>query len=95
MFERAKSGALDQVLPGLLVSAFKQSEWYPPLRVLRDELTHADIGSVHEDPETGFVSYTHTGLGPKHQALIIETSSRTWKLISKPSIDFWVPSSSS
>jgi hypothetical protein len=72
MFERGRSGALEQVLPDLLVSAFKQSEWYPPLRVLRDELTHADIGTVHEDPKTGFVSYTHTGLGSKHQALIIE-----------------------
>lgn len=72
MFARAKSGTLDQVLPKPLVSAFKEADWYPPLRVLRDELTHANIGSVHEDHTTGLVSYMHTGLGSRHGALVIE-----------------------
>lgn len=63
MFQRAGSGALDNVLPQPLVSAFKEAEWYEPLRVLRDELTHSDIGSVRQDRTTEFVSYTHSGLG--------------------------------
>jgi hypothetical protein len=49
-FARIQSGSLDNVLPVGLLSAFKEADWYDPLRVLRDELTHSNIGSVGAGP---------------------------------------------
>jgi hypothetical protein len=72
MFDRARNGKLDGILPNSLVSAFKEADWYGPLRVLRDELTHSDIGSVHQDRASGLVTYMHRGLGSDQQALTIE-----------------------
>lgn len=71
-FARARSGAFDGLLPTGLLSAIKEADWYEPLRTLRDELTHSDIGSVHLDESTGRVSYMHTGLGTGERAFIIE-----------------------
>jgi hypothetical protein len=71
-FARVRSGSLDTVLPVELLSAFKEADWYDPLRVLRDELTHWDIGSVHQDQTTGKISYMHTGLGTRERAFVIE-----------------------
>jgi hypothetical protein len=71
-FTRVRSGALDNVLPAELLSAFKEADWYDPLRVLRDELTHSDIGSVNHNAATGRVSYMHMGLGNSERAFIIE-----------------------
>lgn len=71
-FSRAQSGKFDGLLPDGLVAAIKEADWYEPLRTLRDELTHSDIGSVHQDQTTGIVSYTHRGLGTGEQAFIIE-----------------------
>ena len=52
-FDRIRDKSLDAVLPDALLSAFKEADWYDPLRVLRDELTHSDIGSVVQDGVTG------------------------------------------
>ena len=71
-FARIQSGSLDTVLPVELLSAFKEAGWYDPLRVLRDELTHSNIGSVHLDETTGKISYMHAGLGTRERAFIIE-----------------------
>jgi hypothetical protein len=71
-FSRAQKGALNTVLPAEVLSALKEADWYDPLRVLRDELTHSNLGSVQQDNATGKVSYMHTGLGTKESALIIE-----------------------
>jgi len=71
-FARARGGALDKVLPAELLSAFKEADWYDPLRVLRDEITHSDLGSVSQDATTRKVSYMHTGLGTAERAFIIE-----------------------
>ena len=71
-FSRARSGALDKVLPSELLSAFKEAHWFDPLRVLRDEITHSDLGSVSQDGATGRVSYMHTGLGTREKAFIID-----------------------
>ena len=71
-FARARSGTFDGLLPAGLLSAIKEAAWYEPLRTLRDELTHSDIGSVHLDESTGRVSYMHTGLGTGEMAFIIE-----------------------
>ncbi len=71
-FSRARGGAFDKVLPPELLSAFKEADWYDPLRVLRDEITHSDLGSVNQDAATGRVSYMHTGLGTRERAFIIE-----------------------
>jgi len=59
------------VLPVVILSAIKNADWYEPLRTFRDELTHSDIGSVHQDDATGLVSYMHTGLGTRQKAFII------------------------
>jgi hypothetical protein len=71
-FARVRSGSLDAVLPAELVSAFKDADWYDPLRVLRDEFTHWDIGSVDLTETTGKISYMHTGLGTRERAFVIE-----------------------
>jgi hypothetical protein len=71
-FARAKSGLFDGLLPDGLLAAMKETDWYESLRVLRDELTHADLGSVHQDRTSGIVSYMHPGLGTREPALIIE-----------------------
>jgi hypothetical protein len=71
-FARAQSGKFDGLLPDGLLVAIKGADWYEPLRTLRDELTHSDIGSVHQDQTTGRVSYMHTGLGTGERAFIIE-----------------------
>jgi hypothetical protein len=71
-FARIRSGALDTVLPAALLSAFKEADWYDSLRVLRDELTHSDIGSVHQDEATGKVIYMHQGLGTRERAFVVE-----------------------
>ena len=42
------------------------------LRILRDELTHSDVGSVHQDEASGRVAYMHAGLGTSKSALVIE-----------------------
>lgn len=70
-FSRARSGVLDKVLPPELLSAFKEAHWFDPLRVLRDEITHSDLGSVSQDSATGSVSYMHTGLGTRDKAFVI------------------------
>jgi hypothetical protein len=72
MFARSRSGTFDGLLPAGLLSAIKKADWYEPLRTLRDELTHSDIGSVHQDEVTGRVSYMHTGLGTGEKAFVIE-----------------------
>lgn len=71
-FSRARRGDLDKVLPPELLSAFKEADWYDPLRVLRDEITHSDLGYVSQDAATGRVSYMHRGLGTRERAFIIE-----------------------
>jgi len=71
-FARVRSGSLDTVLPSELLSAFKEADWYDPLRVLRDEITHWDVGSVHQDETTAKVSYMHVGLGTRERAFVIE-----------------------
>jgi hypothetical protein len=71
-FSRARRGDLDRMLPPELLSAFKEADWYDPLRVLRDEITHSDLGFVSQDAATGRVSYMHRGLGTKERAFVIE-----------------------
>ncbi len=71
-FARIRSGCLDSVVPLELLSAFKEADWYDPLRVLRDELTHSNIGSAHQDDTTGKICYMHTGLGNRERAFVIE-----------------------
>ncbi len=71
-FARAKSMLFDGLLPDGLLAAMKETDWYEPLRVLRDELTHADLGSVHQDQTSGVFSYMHPGLGTGERAFIIE-----------------------
>lgn len=38
-------------------------DWFPPLRELRVELTHAGVGFCYLARDTGHVTYTHDGLG--------------------------------
>jgi hypothetical protein len=70
-FARARSGTFDRLLPPALLSALKEADWYEPLRTLRDELTHSDIGSVHQN-DAGRVCYMHLGLGTGERAFVIE-----------------------
>ncbi len=71
-FARAHAGKFDGLLPDSLLAAIKEASWYEQLRILRDELTHSDIGSVHQDQKTGRVFYMHIGLGTGERAFIID-----------------------
>lgn len=72
VFRHAREGRFDGLLPLGLLSAIKDADWYEPLRILRDELTHSDTGSVHQDEVSGRVAYMHGGLGTAERAHVIE-----------------------
>jgi hypothetical protein len=72
LFQRIKAGLLDDILPTELIEPFKRATWYERLLMMRDELTHSDIGECHFDDTTASLSYWHFGLGHHEKPLIIE-----------------------
>lgn len=71
-FDRIRSGSFDSKLEVELLRAFKEAFWFDPLRKLRDELTHGDLGRIFQDAQTKKASYMHIGLRNQGKPLIIE-----------------------
>jgi hypothetical protein len=69
LFDRATNGKIGE-FPNELVAAFVKAVWYNELRMIRDELTHSDIGSCRQ-AQDGKISYMHTGIKRGDSVLII------------------------
>lgn len=62
MFQKLASDEVVAQFPEPLREAFRDAKWFVNLRVIRDELTHSNIGNCHLDKETGKISYFHQGI---------------------------------
>lgn len=72
-FTNGHEGKIDERVPQGIRDAFQASgAWYGELLRLRDELTHADVGSCSRDSATSLYRYMHDGLGSLTQALVID-----------------------
>lgn len=69
LFERATSGRIGD-FPDELAAAFVEAVWYSELRVIRDELTHSDIGRCHQSAD-GKISYMHPGVRRNEAPLML------------------------
>ncbi len=58
----AHADTISGSFPDRLKGLFGSAAWYQELRIIRDELTHRDVGSCSADRETGKVRYFHTAL---------------------------------
>lgn len=70
-FQGAVKGTIDAKVPKPIREAFKNAEWYPSLRGLRDTLTHVERGACHLDPKSGRVTYYHNAIGDMSKAFSI------------------------
>lgn len=61
-FQYAKDGKIDERVPEAIQAAFRDADWYPRVRRLRDALTHVGPGSCHLDRETKKVMYFHDAI---------------------------------
>jgi hypothetical protein len=72
-FQNGHNEKLDQRVPKAIREAIRSTQpWYGKIRGIRDELTHADVGSCNRDVEKNTVTYMHVGLGTGDKALVIE-----------------------
>lgn len=62
LFQNANK--IDHAIPQTIRSAIEDAEWFVPLRVLRDALTHTNTGSCHRDKETGKIRYFSEAVKP-------------------------------
>ncbi|CAE6761115.1 hypothetical protein G2912_14040 [Paraburkholderia aspalathi] len=69
LFARAAQGGVGD-FPADLQAAFVSAAWYDELRMLRDELTHSDVGSCRLTQD-GKISYMHTGVRRDNNALVL------------------------
>ncbi|BDY16020.1 hypothetical protein Sulfitobl28_19900 [Sulfitobacter pontiacus] len=59
-------------LPQPIIDEIVSAEWYLPLRYLRDEITHFDVGHCSLDNDTGLVRYAHFGMKKNQKPLIYD-----------------------
>lgn len=71
-FERIKNEEVGASFPAELKEVIKSCDWYEDLRIIRDELTHADIGNCSLETGTGFVTYMHSGVRANGSPLIVK-----------------------
>lgn len=64
LFQNATNGKIDQSIPASIRDALTGADWFVPLRVLRDALTHTNTGSCHRDHETGKIRYFSSAVKP-------------------------------
>lgn len=69
LFSRIAEGKIS-ALPAELKAAFVKATWYGELRMIRDELTHSDVGSCRQ-AQDGRISYMHTGIKRGDSVLVI------------------------
>jgi hypothetical protein len=68
-FKAAIDGTIDERVPEQIRAAFKNGDWYPRFRRLRDALTHTGTGSCHLDLTTSQVAYYHSALSDGNKVL--------------------------
>jgi len=71
-FQSAAGGTIGTTVPEGIRKAFACATWYTDFRVLRDAITHSDVGSCHSDEKSGKVFYLHAGLERDGKNLVIE-----------------------
>ena len=60
LFQAIAQGVIGEDMPEPVRAAFRNATWYPRLRMIRDELTHADVGTCRLSSDgTGKIVYTH------------------------------------
>lgn len=64
LFQNSVKDKIDDSIPQPIRSALKGANWFLPLRVLRDALTHTNTGSCHRDRETGEIRYFSDAVKP-------------------------------
>ncbi|VVE68821.1 hypothetical protein PCA31118_03050 [Pandoraea captiosa] len=69
LFARAAAGQIGD-FPAELKVAFEKATWYDELRMLRDELTHSDVGACRLTEE-GKTTYMHRGVRHANKTLEI------------------------
>jgi len=69
LFARAAQGGIGD-FPAELQAAFVKATWYDELRILRDELTHSDVGTCRLTQD-GKIAYMHTGVKHDNNVLAI------------------------
>lgn len=70
-FQRIKVGEIGASFPAELKELIASCDWYEELRIIRDELTHADIGHCSLERGTEFVTYVHQGVRANGSPLIV------------------------
>lgn len=70
-FRKIQSGEVGSGLPDELKEIIGSCDWYEELRVIRDELTHADVGHCSLERDTGHVQYSHFGARLNGQCYVI------------------------
>ncbi|WP_347554866.1 hypothetical protein [Robbsia sp. KACC 23696] len=71
-FDRAFKGEIGDDFPPQLLLALQSATWFNEIRSIRDELTHATIGSCHLDDKTNKISYVHHGIQKNGTVLMID-----------------------
>lgn len=64
LFQNAENGKIDGTIPEAIRDALIGADWFLPLRVLRDALTHTNTGSCHRDHESGEIRYFSDAVKP-------------------------------
>ncbi len=72
LFQKVRGNLLGSDFPSELKQTIAASDWYEELLLIRDELTHSDIGNCWMDRETKMVTYMHTGISREGKPLIIK-----------------------
>jgi hypothetical protein len=62
LFQKVKANQLGPGFPQELSQTIAAADWYEELLVIRDELTHADVGTCRRDAENKTITYTHSGI---------------------------------
>jgi hypothetical protein len=64
LFQNAADGKIDLTIPEGIRYALSNAEWFRPLRIVRDALTHTNTGCCSLDRGTGAVRYFHDAFKP-------------------------------
>lgn len=71
LFHAAKEGKIAVTVPEAIRTAFASADWYDDFRILRDQLTHSDVGFCHRDKNSGKIAYLNGALGNAERAFVI------------------------
>ncbi|MFH1368053.1 MAG: hypothetical protein ABII64_02875 [Elusimicrobiota bacterium] len=72
LFNNAINNKIHKIPDEIIEILRKSFNWYEEYRILRDEISHSDIGTCHMDKASGRIFYLHTGLGTATRAKVID-----------------------